>query len=124
MYDLVLREFKRSGLTQADLARRLGLGTDRICRLLGAPGNWTLDTASDLLFAISGGEPAYSVGYPLDRPASNRTVPVWLYAAVDAVPQHGLFRTVSGSRVTSSSTATSSAAFIGMQALPKSRATT
>ena len=79
MYDLVVKEFKRSGLTQADLARRLGLGTDRVCRLLGGPGNWTLDTASDLLFAISGAEPTYSLGYPLDRPASNRPLPEWLY---------------------------------------------
>jgi transcriptional regulator with XRE-family HTH domain len=78
MYDLVIKEFRKSGLTQADLARRLGLGTDRVCRLLGGPGNWTLDTASDLLFAISGAEPLYGLAYPLDRPASNRPLPEWL----------------------------------------------
>src|SRR6476660_7210005 len=72
MYDVVVKEFKRSGLTQADLARRLGLGTDRVCRLLGGPGNWTLDTGSDLPFAISGAEPMYSLAFPLDRAASNR----------------------------------------------------
>ena len=78
MYDVVIKEFKRSGLSQADLARRLGLGTDRVCRLLGGPGNWTLDTSSDLLFAISGAEPVYGLAYPLDRPASNRQLPDWL----------------------------------------------
>src|SRR6185295_17938761 len=79
MYDLVVKEFKKSGLTQADLARRLGLGTDRVCRLLGGPGNWTLDTASDLLFAISGAEPIYTLAYPLDRPVRNKRVPDWLF---------------------------------------------
>ena len=77
-YDLVIKEFKKSGLSQADLARRLGKGTDRICKLLGGPGNWTLDTASDLLFAISGAEFAYSLDYPLDKPVRNFRQPEWL----------------------------------------------
>jgi len=64
-YSLVIQEFKRSGLTQADLARRLGKGTDIVCRWLGSPGNWTLDTMSDLLFAISGAEAGYTTKYPL-----------------------------------------------------------
>ena len=70
-YDLVMKEFRRSGLSQATLARRLGKGTDRVCRMLGGPGNWTLDTMSDLLFAISGSEPVYSLQTPLDKPARN-----------------------------------------------------
>jgi hypothetical protein len=79
VYDLVVKEFKKAGISQADLARRLGLGTDRVCRMLGAPGNWTLDTASDLLFAISGAEPTYGLAYPLERPKSNWRAPDWLY---------------------------------------------
>jgi hypothetical protein len=65
VYSLVIGEFKRCGLTQADLARRLGKGTDIVCRWLGSPGNWTQDTVSDLLFAISGAEPDYAIRYPL-----------------------------------------------------------
>jgi cyanate lyase len=53
-YSLIIREFKKSGLSQADLAKRLGKGTDVICRLLSRPGNWGLDTFSDLLFGITG----------------------------------------------------------------------
>src|SRR5262245_56688638 len=50
-YDLVIRELKKSGITQADLARRLDKGQDAISRLLSRPRNWELDTLSDLLFA-------------------------------------------------------------------------
>lgn len=71
VYDLVLNEFIKSGLTQADLARRMGKGKDIVCRLLGTPGNWTLNTVSDLLFAIGGGEAKYSMAYPLDEHARN-----------------------------------------------------
>jgi hypothetical protein len=77
-YDLVIKEFKKSGITQVELARRLGKGTDRICKVLGGPGNWTLDTVSDLLFAISGAVPVFDVGYPLNKPVRNRSVPEWL----------------------------------------------
>jgi hypothetical protein len=63
-----MEEFTKSGLSQADLARRLGKGTDIVCRLLGGPGNWTLDTLSDLMFAISGAAPVFSKDYPLNKP--------------------------------------------------------
>jgi hypothetical protein len=74
VYSLVLREFKRSGISQADLARRLGKGTDVVCRWLGSPGNWTLDTLSDLLFAMSGAEAGYSVQYPLGAALSEKVI--------------------------------------------------
>ena len=77
-YDLVMDEFAASGLSQADLARRLGKGTDVVCRWLGGPGNWTLDTLSDLLFAISGAAPVFGKEYPLNRPRRNQTHPEWL----------------------------------------------
>jgi hypothetical protein len=81
IYDTVINEFERSGITQATLAKRMGKGADWVCRLLGAPGNWTLDTVSDLLFAIPGGEAAYDVSYPLDQPKRNLTKPIWLDAS-------------------------------------------
>ena len=78
LFSLVQNEFRNSGITQTELAVRMGKGTDRICRLLGAPGNWTADTASDLVFAISGGVIKYTVSYPSNEPARNRTRPEWL----------------------------------------------
>jgi hypothetical protein len=79
LFSLVHEEFRRSGITRLQLARRMGRGLDRISHLLGAPGNWTLDTASDLLFAISGAEIRYELSYPLDKPPRNMTKPNWLY---------------------------------------------
>lgn len=55
-YDVIVRNFRESGLSQAELARRLGKRPEVVCRLLGAPGNWTLDTVSDLALAINGSE--------------------------------------------------------------------
>jgi hypothetical protein len=71
IYNSVIEEFERSGISRAVLASRLGKAPEVISRWLGSPGNWTLDTVSDLFFAISGGEPAYGVQYPLDPPAAN-----------------------------------------------------
>lgn len=73
LHSLVLAEFKKSGITQAELCRRLRKDAATVSRLLGEPGNWRLDTVSDLLFAISGAEPTYGVDYPLDKPARNFT---------------------------------------------------
>lgn len=58
LFDFILRRFleqrEKRGLTQAELARRLSCDPARLNRLLGAPGNWTLGTVSDLLVGISG----------------------------------------------------------------------
>ena len=66
-YDLVIKEFKKSGITQADLARRLGKSPEVISRLLARPTNWEADTFSDLLFAISGAIASYRAEYPLSQ---------------------------------------------------------
>jgi hypothetical protein len=55
LHQLVLDEFLRQedqGLHQAQLARRIGRKPEVINRLLGAPGNWTLNTVSDLLLGM------------------------------------------------------------------------
>jgi len=85
-YDLVMEEFTKSGLSQADLARRLGKGTDIVCRLLGGPGNWTLDTLSDLMFAISGAAPVFGKDYPLNKLRRNQRGPTWLYDDQNSTP--------------------------------------
>lgn len=60
LYNLVIEKFadmeKSQGLTKAELARRIGCKPEQITRRLGAPGNWTLDTVSDLLLGIAGEE--------------------------------------------------------------------
>jgi hypothetical protein len=71
----VLRSFmdkaNSENLTRADIARRLGKRPEQITRWLGAPGNWTLDTVSDLLLAMGQEPVADTIG--LDRlPLSNR----------------------------------------------------
>lgn len=55
-YDYVLTKFREAeaehNLTKAELAERLGLGRDRVSKLLGSPGNWTIDTIAELLAGI------------------------------------------------------------------------
>jgi hypothetical protein len=77
-YSLVLEAFKNSGLSQADLARRLGRAPEVVCRLLSGPGNWGMDTFSDLLFAIAGETPVYGKERPLRKPLRNQNGPPWL----------------------------------------------
>jgi hypothetical protein len=60
LYELVVGEFlkrERQGLTKAEVARRIGRRPEQITRWLGSPGNWTLETVSDLLLAVAKSEP-------------------------------------------------------------------
>lgn len=52
IHSLVLDAFNKSGLTQKELAERLGWDEARVSRCLGASSNWTLKTISALLAAI------------------------------------------------------------------------
>jgi hypothetical protein len=76
-YDLVISEFKKSGITKTELARRLGKKLPEVSRMLGGPANWTISTVSDLLFAITGGIPKWSMILPR-RAKRNDTQPHWL----------------------------------------------
>lgn len=55
-----MRKFRErrdtEGLTQSQLAQRMGKRPDALSRLLARPSNWTLDTLSDFLLAIAGEE--------------------------------------------------------------------
>jgi hypothetical protein len=56
MHESILRifiELKKSGLTKAELSKRLGRAPEQITRWLAAPGNLRLDTVSDLLLAMN-----------------------------------------------------------------------
>lgn len=68
LHQLVLTEYLRQedrGLRQVDLARRIGRKPEVVNRLLGAPGNWTLNTVSDLLLGM-GSEPDLTVEHLKD----------------------------------------------------------
>jgi hypothetical protein len=85
-YDIVIKELKKSGLTQAALASRMGKSADVVCRLLSRPQNWESDTFSSLLFAISGAIPKYGVTYPLGVPDFAEEPAVPSPASVPAPP--------------------------------------
>src|SRR5271170_3876012 len=57
LHQLVLQKFlfleDTRGFSRADLARRIGRRPEQVTRWLGAPGNWTLDTISDLLLGMA-----------------------------------------------------------------------
>jgi hypothetical protein len=77
LYDLVITELQRKQqldptFTQARLASRIGKRSDQVCRWLGSPGNWTLDTLSDLLLGISGAELEMKLQYLSTLPTRNR----------------------------------------------------
>ncbi|MGU3668200.1 hypothetical protein ACLBX9_28780 [Methylobacterium sp. A49B] len=58
---------ERAGLKRSDLARRMGKGKANLSHLLAMPGNWTLDTYTDLLVHISQEEPV-----PSSKPYAGR----------------------------------------------------
>ena len=60
IHDAVLSQFAASGITKAQLARRLDKKPEQITRWLSSPGNWTLDTWSDLLLGMKS-EPSASI---------------------------------------------------------------
>lgn len=77
LHQLVLREFENSGITRAELARRIRKKPEQITRWLNSPGNLRLDTVSDLLLGISFSEiSAESIS--LKRPPRNFDRPNWL----------------------------------------------
>lgn len=55
-YDYVMEKFRASGLTQADIARKIERNPGQINRMLAGPGNWTIETIAELLAAISAEE--------------------------------------------------------------------
>lgn len=64
LYDFIVSGFlekERMGeLSRASLARRINKKPEQITRWLNTPGNWTLDTVSDLMLGIFGSELKFS----------------------------------------------------------------
>lgn len=88
-YHLVLDAFNKSGLSQADLAKRMDKDKALINRQLSTPSNWTIDTVARLLFAINGSIVALdSIG--ADSPSfANYTQPYWLKGRLPPPSAHG-----------------------------------
>lgn len=55
-----LREAEAKGLRRSELARRIGKSPTRLSHILASPGNWTLDTVTELLIGICLEEPVPS----------------------------------------------------------------
>ena len=85
VWELLTSELERSGITQAELCRRIGRDPSRISGIFSAPSNLEIDTLSDVLFGISGAQLEYAPSHPLDEGNHrNFTQPDWL-----ASPQQG-----------------------------------
>lgn len=70
------QESERSGITKREIAERLGKDPAQITRWLSGPGNVTMDTLSDLLFAMGAEpEPPQIVRFA-DRPKPNYVDPL------------------------------------------------
>lgn len=82
VYDMIVAEFLRlsekTGLTQKKLSERVGRGPDQVNRWMSSPGNWTLDTVSDLLLGIAGAELEIAIMPLAERPKLNSHKPTWL----------------------------------------------
>jgi transcriptional regulator with XRE-family HTH domain len=74
-HSLCLELFKESGFSKADLAKMLGKKPEQITRWLAGPGNITLDTLSDLIFALKGEFFVVQCKDDLSCAKSNRTSP-------------------------------------------------
>jgi hypothetical protein len=74
---LVVEEFQKQEaaglLSKADVARRIHRKPEQITRWLGAPGNWELETVSDLLLAISKAEPKVTLSELASKPRAVNT---------------------------------------------------
>ena len=81
-YHQVMEAFIKSGISQSDLARKLGTDKGQLSRQLSAPGNWTIDTVAKLLFAINGHVFVPSTLDVDDGTPVNLTQPVWLNTSV------------------------------------------
>ncbi len=74
IHELVLAEFvklERDGkINKAQLAKRIGRKPEQVTRWLGASGNWTIETLSDLLLGM-GREPTLTVAALADMQTKN-----------------------------------------------------
>lgn len=77
LYDVIMAAFddleKEGALTRADLARRINKDPAQITKFFASPGNWTVDTISDLALGVGGCELDLGLKRLCDMPARNST---------------------------------------------------
>lgn len=83
IYHIVIEEFIKHQIdnpefTQVALAKRIGKRPEQVNRWLSSPGNWTIDTISDLMVGISGAEPEIGINYLTHQAPRNHIAPEWL----------------------------------------------
>lgn len=88
-YHLVLDAFKKSGLSQAELAKKIGKDKALINRQLSTPSNWTIDTVAKLLFAINGNIVVLNSVDADTLALANYTQPSWLQVHLPSLPVNG-----------------------------------
>ena len=78
-FDAIRSEFEKSGISQAELSRRLDKKPEVVSRWLSAPTKtFNSNTLSDLLFAVSGGTASYDVEHPTRASEDSYPEPDWL----------------------------------------------
>lgn len=75
LYDMLVRACSEAGITKATIAKRLGKDPAQITRLLSASNNWTIDTLSELLFAIDGRMLCPNHVFPMREAKTNLRAP-------------------------------------------------
>jgi DNA-binding phage protein len=87
LFDYIVTKFKeieaQTGLSKAELARRIGCKPELITRRLSAPGNLTIDTISDLLIGIAGEELIPKSISVLNRSKKNVDEKSWREISID-----------------------------------------
>lgn len=71
VFDTITRECIEAGITNKQLAKRMRRTPAQISRLLGAPGNLTIDTIAQLSFAIKGYMVRLDLFDPMEGQLSN-----------------------------------------------------
>lgn len=85
IHQLLLVAFEESGLTKAQLARRLDWDKSRVSKVLNTSSNLTAETLGEVLFAIDGSCPRVSRDRPMRESRQNLREPVWFADCVDGV---------------------------------------
>jgi hypothetical protein len=85
IHEMVLSAFIESGLTKADLARRLDWDKSRVSKVINTSNNMTLETLGEVMFAIDGSCPAAARNWPLREHKVNLRGPEWFADCMDGV---------------------------------------
>lgn len=83
-HELLIGAFLESGMTKAELARRLGWDPSRLGRVLNVPANVTVETLGQVLYAIDGSAPTYGRCLPFQECRVNYDGPDWLVKVAKA----------------------------------------